>query len=193
MQEIFNRQRQLNIYTLQNIGIDFDSTMADPEQIPVWLENYRKALSAELAELVREVDQFGFETRNAKVELVDILHFLVSLSLIVHLQPPDLPLHHTEEASFATCIIKTFLALDDLQNSIKWKWWAQGGGFKPDRARHAVLQLWECFARLCALFHLDHETLKKIYIAKNQVNFARQDRSYNEDTKTEADNLAMEV
>ncbi|NTW36883.1 MAG: hypothetical protein HGB17_12280, partial [Syntrophobacteraceae bacterium] len=83
MQEIFDLQRRLNVYTLKNIGLDFEEIFSDSEQKPVWIENYRKALSAELAELVREVEENGFETHNGKVEIVDMLHFLVSLSHLV--------------------------------------------------------------------------------------------------------------
>jgi hypothetical protein len=83
--------------------------------------------------------------------------------------------------------------LDDLQNSLKWKWWAKGGGFKPDRARAAVEALWQHFAGCCRLFGLDFPSLKKIYLAKNQLNFMRQHRHYNEDTKTEDDNQALEI
>jgi hypothetical protein len=89
--------------------------------------------------------------------------------------------------------MRTFLALDDIQSCLKWKWWAKGGGFKPDKAKDAVLKLWESFAESCALFGLDFLTVKKIYIAKNRVNFQRQNQHYNEDTKTEEDNQALEV
>ncbi|MGA2225214.1 MAG: dUTP diphosphatase, partial [Syntrophobacteraceae bacterium] len=80
MREIFSLQWELNIRTLANSGKDFEATMNDPEQKPAWIENYRKALSAELAELIREVADHGIGTQNGKVEIVDIIHFLVSLS-----------------------------------------------------------------------------------------------------------------
>jgi hypothetical protein len=56
-----------------------------------------------------------------------------------------------------------------------------------------VLELWRCFAQMCALFAMDFETVKRIYIAKNEVNFRRQDANYNEETKTEEDNQSLEV
>ena len=59
MREIFSLQWELNIRTLANAGKDFESTMNDPEQRLIWIENYRKALSAELAELIREVRDHG--------------------------------------------------------------------------------------------------------------------------------------
>ena len=188
MEEIFGLQWQLNTYTLNNIGLRYDETIRDSRQKPVWLENYRRALSAELAELIREVKVHGMGSDSGKIEIVDMLHFLVSLTHIVELKPADLPDSAARAAGFDDCAIQTFLALDDLQNSLKWKWWARGGGFQPEKAKRAVKELWQCFAAMCALFHLDMETVKRIYVAKNQVNFRRQDQNYNEDTKTEADN-----
>lgn len=195
MEEIFECQRQLNVFTLQRIGVDFEATIHHPEQSLIWIENYRKALSAELAELVREVADHGLETQNGRVEVVDILHFLVSLSQIVGVKPSQglLTMPLTTAQPFPSCALQIFLALDDLQNSLKWKWWAKGGGFKPDRARAAVEALWQHFAGCCRLFGLDFPSLKKIYLAKNQLNFMRQHRHYNEDTKTEDDNQAIET
>ena len=195
MREIFSLQMELNIRTLANAGKDFESTMNDPEQRPIWIENYRKALSAELAELIREVRDNGPGTQNGKVEIVDMLHFLVSLSQIVGVEPEDIPSFSASEngASFETCAIMAFLGIDELQNSLKWKWWAKGGGFKPERATSAILDIWRALACMCAAFNLGFPELKKIYAAKNRINFERQRQNYNEDTKTEADNLSIQV
>ncbi len=193
MREIFELQRKLNVYTLKNIGLDFDEILSSPELRPLWIENYRKALSAELAELVREVRQNGFESHNGKVEIVDMLHFLVSLSHLVNVAPGEVEPSRPapSEGGFSDCVVRCFLALDDLQNSVKWKWWALGGGFKEDKAREAVLRLWSSFDELRRLFGLDFGPLKSLYVAKNRLNFQRQDRRYNEDTKTEADNESL--
>lgn len=195
MREIFDRQWQLNIHTLANIGKDFEETMRDPEERLVWIENYRKALSAELAELIREVEEYGIGTRNGKIEIIDMLHFLVSLSQIVGVGPEETPSFSAPAhgLEFDRAAVQAFLALDELQNSLKWKWWAKGGGFKPEKARGAVLAFWGVLAGMCGIFALRFPELKQIYIAKNQVNFQRQHRNYNEDTKTEADNLAIEI
>jgi dimeric dUTPase (all-alpha-NTP-PPase superfamily) len=193
MKEIFDLQWQLNSYTLKNIGQDYHAAVHDPELKVVWLENYRKALSAELAELVREVREFGIGSKNGKIEVVDMLHFLLSLSHIVAIDPADVSLGQDNGTPFTDCVVRTFLALDVLQNSVKWKWWAKGGGYKEDQARQAVLELWKCFAQMCALFDMDSETVKRIYLAKNEVNFRRQDANYNEETKTEEDNQSLDV
>ena len=195
MEDIFKFQRQLNVFTLRNIGLDYEHTITHPSEKLLWIENYRKALSAELAELIREVEEHGIGTQNGKVEVVDMLHFLVSLSHILGLEPYEVPtvVAASNDDTFCYCTMRTFLALDDLQNSLKWKWWAKGGGFKPEKARNAVVELWHCFAAICLLFSMDLQILKKIYIAKNQVNFMRQNQHYSEDTKTEEDNQALEV
>ena len=195
MQEIFSLQWELNVHTLANAGLDFEKTMSDPEQRVVWIENYRKALSAELAELIREVRDHGPATQNGKVEIVDMLHFLVSLSQIIGVKPGEIPPFsaHVNGDTFEACAILAFLGIDELQSSLKWKWWAKGGGYKPDRARSAILDLWGVLARTCGVFGLDFEELKKIYVAKNRINFERQRQNYNEDTKTEDDNRSIRM
>lgn len=192
MKEVFELQWSLNAHTLKNIGLDYAAVTTDPETIPTWIENYRKALSAELAELIRDVRQFGIGSQNGRIEVVDMLHFLVSLSHIVAVEPgAAMGTQALFAVSFDECAIRTFLALDELQNSVKWKWWAKGGGYKEDKAREAVMALWKCFWTACDLFSMDFSDVKRIYIAKNQVNFERQRQNYNEDTKTEEDNRAI--
>ncbi|MCK8602849.1 dUTPase [Desulfoferrobacter suflitae] len=207
MKQIFDLQWKLNTYTLNKIGIDYRATITDPQQKPLWIDNYRKALSAELAELTREVKEFGIGTDNGKIEIVDMLHFLVSLSHIVGLSAAQLPgasackaVEKTDQQtapkhglSFDATVISTFLNLDDLQNSLKWKWWARGGGFDSARATRAVMDLWDRFYELCAVFRLEQAQVKRIYLGKNEINFRRQDENYNEDTKTEEDNEALKA
>ncbi|MGC9196199.1 MAG: dUTP diphosphatase [Syntrophobacteraceae bacterium] len=193
MREIFSLQWELNVHTLANAGKDFEATIKDAQQRSVWIENYRKALSAELAELIREVRDNGLGSQNGKVEIVDMLHFLVSLSQIVAIAPEEVPSMrlHAEGDCFDACAIVAFLSLDDLQGSLKWKWWAKGGGYKPEKAKSAILDFWDVLMRICSLFGISFEELKKIYIAKNRINFERQRKNYNEDTKTEDDNRSI--
>jgi dimeric dUTPase (all-alpha-NTP-PPase superfamily) len=194
MREIFSLQWELNVHTLANAGKDFEAEIGDAEQKCLWIENYRKALSAELAELIREVRDNGLGSQNGKVEIVDMLHFLVSLSQVVAIRAEEiasLKFCGTEGDSFDSCALLAFLSLDDLQSSLKWKWWAKGGGYKPEKAKTALLDLWDVLFRICSLFGMNFEELKKIYVAKNRINFERQRTNYNEDTKTEDDNRSI--
>lgn len=193
MKDIFQMQMKLNERTLGNIGIEFGEILADEEKKCLWLENYRKALSSELAELVREVQEKGLGSRNGKIEVVDILHFLVSLSQVLGISDEEALELCVESGppSFYPVVIASFLALDELQNSVKWKWWAKGGGFKREKARNSVGALWSCFQSLCTLFDMNGDKVKKIYMDKNRVNFMRQAKGYDEDKKSEEDNESI--
>ena len=59
------------------------------------------------------------------------------------------------------------------------------------RQAGAILDMWDALALTCAVFGLGFTDLKDIYVAKNRINFERQRQNYNEDTKTEADNLSI--
>ena len=90
LEEIFEMQRKLN----KRIGVDTD-TMADDARAE-WVLNYSRALGQELAELVDSVpwkwwaSYQQFDKQNAKVEVVDMFHFLISIAQTLGLTPADL-------------------------------------------------------------------------------------------------------
>jgi len=92
LEEIFTLQKQLN----QRIGVDTDAL--DEAGRVQWVLNYTRAMSQELAELVDSVPwkwwakYQTFDTQNARVEVVDLLHFLVSLAQVLGLSADDV--HH---------------------------------------------------------------------------------------------------
>lgn len=87
---IFYLQRLLN----KRIGVDTDHM--DEAQRQQWLLNYSRAMSQEVAELVDCVpwkwwaSYQKFDKQNARVEIVDLLHFLVSLAQVMEIQPDEL-------------------------------------------------------------------------------------------------------
>ena len=87
---MFEMQKELN----RRIGIDTDS-LTDEERIK-WVLNYSRALSQELAELVDSVPwkwwakYQTFDKQNAKVEIVDMFHFLISLAQTLGLNPREI-------------------------------------------------------------------------------------------------------
>lgn len=88
-EEIFKMQEELN----RRIGVE-TSKMTEKEQIQ-WVLNYTRAMSQELAELVDSVPwkwwakYQKFDTQNAKVEVVDLFHFLVSLAQTLGMSAQD--------------------------------------------------------------------------------------------------------
>ena len=89
-EHMFEMQKKLN----QRIGVDTDSFDKD-EQVK-WVLNYTRALGQEVAELVDSVPwkwwakYQEFDEHNAKVEVVDIFHFLISLAQTLGLTADDI-------------------------------------------------------------------------------------------------------
>lgn len=89
LRELFRMQRALN----QRIGVD-TASMDDAEKAK-WLLNYSRAMSQELAELVDSVPwkwwakYQQFDQQNARVEVVDMLHFLISMAQVLGMSADD--------------------------------------------------------------------------------------------------------
>jgi dimeric dUTPase (all-alpha-NTP-PPase superfamily) len=89
LETMFDLQKKLN----KRVGVDTDS-MTDEDRAK-WLLNYARALGQELAELVDSVPwkwwaQYqSFDKHNAKVEIIDMFHFLMSLALTLGLSAKD--------------------------------------------------------------------------------------------------------
>lgn len=87
---IFYLQKLLN----QRIGVDTDHM--DDKQRQQWLLNYCRALIQEAAELTDCVpwkwwaSYQKFDKQNARVEIVDLLHFVVSLAQVMEITPDEL-------------------------------------------------------------------------------------------------------
>ena len=86
---MFDMQKDLN----KKVGVDTDS-MSPDEQIK-WVLNYTRALQQEVAELIDSVPwkwwakYQEFDVQNARVEVVDIFHFVVSLAQVLGMTPDD--------------------------------------------------------------------------------------------------------
>jgi len=89
LEEIFKLQGELN----KRIGID---TLHVPEgKKPEWILNYCRALSQEIAELTDSVPwkwwakYQTFDKQNARVEVADMFHFLISLAQVLDMSAQD--------------------------------------------------------------------------------------------------------
>ena len=89
LEEIFRLQEQLN----KRIGVD-TASMTD-EQRQQWVLNYCRALTQEVAELTDSVPwkwwakYQKFDEQNARVEVVDLFHFLISLAQVLGMSADD--------------------------------------------------------------------------------------------------------
>ncbi len=86
---LFELQSQLN----QRIGVDTagmdDATKAE------WVLNYTRAMQQEIAELIDSVPwkwwakYQQFDQQNARVEVVDLFHFLISIAQVLGMSADD--------------------------------------------------------------------------------------------------------
>jgi dimeric dUTPase (all-alpha-NTP-PPase superfamily) len=89
LQELFRMQKALNT----RIGVQTDG-MSDEDKTK-WILNYCRAMSQELAELTDSVPwkwwakYQKFDEQNARVEVVDLFHFLISMAQVLGMSADD--------------------------------------------------------------------------------------------------------
>lgn len=89
LDKIFAMQGELNA----RIGVPHDNL--DDQQKVAWILNYTRALSQEISELIDSVPwkwwakYQTFDVQNARVEAIDILHFLVSIFQVLGMSADD--------------------------------------------------------------------------------------------------------
>jgi dimeric dUTPase (all-alpha-NTP-PPase superfamily) len=89
LEEIFSMQDALN----KRIGVNLPPPT--DEEKAKWILNYTRAMQQETAELIDSVPwkwwakYQKFDEQNAKVEVVDLFHFLVSLAQTLGMTPDD--------------------------------------------------------------------------------------------------------
>lgn len=89
LRELFRMQRALN----ERIGVFTDQM--DEAARTQWILNYTRAMTQELAELTDSVPwkwwakYQKFDEQNARVEVVDLLHFLISLAQVLGMSADD--------------------------------------------------------------------------------------------------------
>jgi dimeric dUTPase (all-alpha-NTP-PPase superfamily) len=88
-EELFRMQQALN----ERIGVRTVG-MSEEEQTK-WLLNYSRAVSQEMAELIDSVPwkwwakYQKFDAQNARVEVVDLFHFLISMAQVLGMSADD--------------------------------------------------------------------------------------------------------
>ena len=89
LRELFRMQKSLN----ERIGVKTDG-MSEEEKTK-WLLNYTRAMQQEMAELTDSVPwkwwakYQKFDEQNARVEVVDLFHFLISMAQVLGMSADD--------------------------------------------------------------------------------------------------------
>jgi dimeric dUTPase (all-alpha-NTP-PPase superfamily) len=89
LEEIFRLQCELN----RRIGVDL-ANLSEEEKTR-WVLNYTRAMSQEMAELIDSVPwkwwakYQKFDEQNARVEVIDLFHFLISIAQALGMTADD--------------------------------------------------------------------------------------------------------
>ena len=98
LSEMFAMQEALN----RRIGVEDFSALSDEEKTR-WILNYCRAMSQELAELTDSVPwkwwakYQTFDQQNARVEVIDLFHFLISLAQVLGMSADDVHRLYTQK------------------------------------------------------------------------------------------------
>jgi dimeric dUTPase (all-alpha-NTP-PPase superfamily) len=98
LKEMFRMQAELN----RRIGVLPGEQMSEEDQHK-WILNYCRAMTQELAELTDSVPwkwwakYQKYDKQNARVEVVDLFHFLISLAEILGMSADDVFRYYTEK------------------------------------------------------------------------------------------------
>lgn len=90
LEEIFSLQAQLNT----RIGVNTNNLTEEGKT--QWVLNYTRAMQQEIAELIDSVPwkwwakYQAFDEQNAKVEVVDLFHFLISMAQVLGMSADDI-------------------------------------------------------------------------------------------------------
>lgn len=90
LEEIFDLQKALN----ERIGVNLEGLSEEGKT--AWILNYTRAMQQELAELIDSVPwkwwakYQKFDEQNAKVEIIDLFHFLISLAQVMGMSAEDI-------------------------------------------------------------------------------------------------------
>lgn len=89
LEEIFTLQKELN----ERIGVNLENLSEEGKT--AWVLNYTRAMQQEIAELIDSVPwkwwakYQKFDAQNAKVEIIDLFHFLISLAQAMGMTADD--------------------------------------------------------------------------------------------------------
>jgi dimeric dUTPase (all-alpha-NTP-PPase superfamily) len=173
LKEMFEMQEALNVYTN---GADYKETKTCAKtDKPI---NYRRCAWMETAEFVDSFDWKHWkhgedDIENAKTELVDIWHFLMSAELAENGMPDDSKLEYAHKSISVNPYSDDIFAVADIFVCGI----IEEPNIFPSEEAEGVLS---DFLLLCTMVGLSFEELYKRYVIKNSLNFFRQDHGYAE-------------
>lgn len=216
--EMWNMQYELNL----KIGKD---TVFGPKKHEL-LFMFCEALNDEIIELMQcysiykclsdvntcEISEINY--KNAKIEVIDCWHFLISIFQILDIDTSQNPPEKIYEnickvyadssyLSIYPHIIKLLYEINNIKNKTNWKWWSKSVKENPNSQYKIVQDSQElkqfCYNSLEILLTISFflkmpfDEIYNVYKLKWEINKKRQDNNYDVNNKTEDDNLELET
>lgn len=208
---IFNTQLELNKYIFSKRQLDTsiwenrDST--DDSVLETWLLKFLRATNQEVFELekdlifIKELKHTDKVLQNTRVEAIDIIHFVVSMCLLVDMKPEELKYNDIFKNVIPrgeivpTIISRSIYFLRDrifeIENQLNWKWWSNYEPIDRDKIKELLESMLLTLTTLCSSLNLTPEDIWSVYKQKVEVNRQRQLQNYSRSTKTEEDNESI--
>lgn len=190
--DIWKKMRELNSRIIRERRyFDYKQICNDPKQTSIkidWTLKYTRALIHEVAEYYDETDP-----HKEKIELIDILFFLVSVIQVVG----------WDKFAFEQLMLKEHLAFEkeefypenmifsaiEIENSIAWKHWkSYTYGIHPEKFHVAISNFVEDWKEHAIIVQeMTSEQIHQAFLDKLNVNHKRQNEGYT--TKKKDDDI----
>lgn len=198
MQEIYDMQYELNKFIFkEKLNLNYDDIINGDDKIKSeWFGNFHRAFLAEVFELEEDYNiHDGLYSKNALIEIVDMLHFLFSMSHFTKFEfysdstIEDISKSNTVD--FHEHIAEIHFSSGNLYSEYTWKWWSNDIQFNWFYMEDTIDTLFRTIIRLSYWYGFTWKQIKDTYIAKNKVNYERVINGYNSFNKTEDDNMKI--
>jgi NTP pyrophosphatase (non-canonical NTP hydrolase) len=186
--DIWEKMKKLNSRILRERRyLSYDQICDDTKQTPTkidWTLNYTRALIHEVAEYFDETD-----SHKEKIELIDILFFLVSVLQVagwdVFTFEQLMQEEHTPYKNYEFYPENMIFTAIEIENSIAWKHWkSYTFGIHPNKFHDAILDFVEDWKEHTFIVHKMTPTqIHQAFLDKLDVNHKRQDGGYTKKKK----------
>jgi len=207
--QIYEMQAKLNRY------IGRDTLNCPPEYLKDWITDYLWALHDEATELsncfrwkwwdakVRKDENNRFELfdeNNAKIELIDIIHFFISLCHLIIVDDDEAKtvvsdLLFSQELAQNNYIINVSSSFKVVQSLIFYIILTfeqvNSDNKSAETLEIPLFILASHIGTIADILDMTPEEILNVYKKKCEINFKRQEQSYAMDTKTEEDNIKL--
>ncbi len=186
--DVWEKMKKLNSRILRERRyLSYDQICDDEKQTSIkidWTLNYTRALIHEVAEYYDEID-----SHKEKIELIDILFFLVSVLQIAGWNKFTFAklmskkhVHFETDEFYSENMIFTAI---EIENSIAWKHWkSYTFGIHPNKFHDAISDFVEDWKEHTFIIHkMTPKQVHQAFLDKLDVNHKRQDDGYVEKHK----------